>query len=237
MEQILDRTALVLRHRRLVYLVARAYTGCGLDIDDLVQEGMCGLLVAADRYDPGRGVGFWTYARYWVHDAIRRTVFKYSRLVYVPAYLVRMIDRATARLYVTLGRLPTIAELADALGVDPALCGRILQMLETPVSLDTSAGQDGAPLSEAVPDAGARDPETFALQAAIREDLNRLLDLLSARDRVILRSRFSFGGAFSTFEELARRQGLSSARVRQIYRAALVRLRHAARESWVRELN
>ena len=219
-EQTLDRTELVLRHRRLVYLVASAHAGRGLDVDDLVQEGMCGLLAAADRYDPGRGAKFWTYARYWVRDAIQRAISNHSRPVNVPAYLVRMIDHAIARLFVALGRLPTAAELADALKVDPAVCGRVLQALEIPVSLNAPAGQDGAPLSEAVPDPGAWNPETLALEAISRENLHRLLDGLPVRERIILERRFDLGGTFSTFEELAERQGLSSARVRQIYRGA-----------------
>jgi len=229
-EPTLDRTELVLRHRRLVYLVASAHAGHGLDVDDLVQEGMCGLLAAADRYDPGRGAKFWTYARYWVRDAMQRAISNHSRPVNVPAYLVRMIDHAIAGLSVALDRFPTVAEIADALGVDPALCGRVLQALERPVSLDAPAGHDGTPLSEAVPDPGAWNPESLALEAISRENLHRLLDGLPARERIILEHRFGLGGTFSTFEELAERQGLSSARVRQIYHAALERLRQVAHE-------
>jgi RNA polymerase sigma factor (sigma-70 family) len=236
-EPTLDRAALVLRHRPLVSVVARAYAGRGLDVDDLVQEGMCGLLAAADRYDPGRGVKFWTYARYWVRDAIQRAVLRHSRLIYVPAYLVREIDHVVARLCATLGRFPRLTELADAVGIDPALCARVLQALETPASLNASAGQDGAPLSEAVADPGARNPEALVVETETREDLRRLLDRLSTRERVILESRCGFDGECSTFEELAKRQGLSSARVRQIYRASLIRLRNATHGSWMRELN
>ena len=227
-EQTLDRTELVLRHRRLVYLVASAHAGRGLDVDDLVQEGMCGLLAAADRYDPGRGAKFWTYARYWVRDAIQKAILNYSRPITLPGYLVRMMDHAMATLCTDLGRLPTVVELADALGMEPALCGRVLQALETPVSLDAPVGQDGAPLSEAVPDPGVWDPEILTLEAMSREDLHHLLDGLPARERIILESRFGLGETFATFEELAERQGLSSTRVRQLYRTALARLRQAA---------
>src|SRR5205807_2631653 len=85
-----------------------------------------------------------------------------------------------ARLCMALGRFPTVAELADALGVDPAVCGRVLQALEIPVSLNAPAGQDGAPLSEAVPDPGAWNPETLALEAISRENPHRLLGGLPA---------------------------------------------------------
>lgn len=159
-ERTLNRTTLVLRHRRLVYLVAWSYGTCGLELDDLVQEGMCGLLAAADRFDPGRGVKFWTYARYWVREAIRNTIVEHSRLVHVPAYLIRMINQATTGLSAVLGRPPTIAELADALEIDPDICERALRALDRPVSLSAPAERDDAPLSEAVPDASARDPET-----------------------------------------------------------------------------
>ena len=98
------------------------------------------------------------------------------------------------------------------------------------MSLDAPAGQDGTPLSEAVPDPGAWNPESLALEAISREGLHRLLDGLPARERIILEHRFGLGGTFSTFEELAERQGVSSARVRQIYHAALERLRQAAHE-------
>lgn len=236
MERTLDRTALVLRHRRLVYLVAWSHTGSGLEIDDLVQEGMCGLLIAADRYDPGRGVRFWTYARYRVREAIRNAIFEHSPLVHVPAYLIRMINHAMTRLSAVLGRLPTITELADALEIDPDICERAIRALDRPVSLSAPAERDDAPLSEAVPDASARDPETVVLDAATREKLDHLLDALPVRERVILRSRFGLDGPPRTFEELAQMCALSSARVRQLYRAALARLRDIAcseRAEWV----
>ncbi len=220
----LDRTALVLRHRRLVYLVAWSHTGSGLEIDDLVQEGMCGLLIAADRYDPGRGVRFWTYARYWVREAIRNAIFEHSPLVHVPAYLIRLINHAMTRLSAMLGRLPTIAELAEALEIDPDTCERAFRALDRPVSLSAPAEHEDAPLSEAIPDTGAGDPETLALDGAAREELDRLLDALPARERVILRSRFGLDGPARTFEELAQMCTLSSARVRQLYCAALARL-------------
>ncbi len=227
-EPTLDRTALVLRHRRLVYLVAWSHAGSGLEIDDLAQEGMCGLLIAADRYDPGRGVKFWTYARYWVREAIRNAIFEHSRFVHVPAYLIRMINHAMTRLSEVLGRLPTITELADALEIDPDTCKRALQALDRPVSLSAPAEREDVPLSEAVPDASAGDPETLVLVAAAREELHHLLGALPVRERVILRSRFGLDGPPRTFEELARMCALSSARVRQLYRAALARLRHIA---------
>ncbi len=227
-ERTLDRTTLVLCYRRLVYLLAWSHAASGLEIDDLVQEGMCGLLVAADRYDPGRGAKFWTYARYWVREAIRHAIFEHSRLVHVPAYLIRMINHAMTRLSAVLGRPPTITELADALEIDPDICGRALRALDRPVSLSASAERGDAPLSEAVPDAGAGDPETLALDAATREELDHLLGALPARERVILRSRFGLDGPPLTFEELAQMCALSSARVRQLYRAALARLRDIA---------
>ncbi len=227
-ERTLDRTALVLRHRRLVYRVAWSHAACGLEIDDLVQEGMCGLLAAADRYDPGRGVKFWTYARYWVREAIRNTVFEESRLVHVPAYLIRMINQTTIGLSTVLGRPPTIIELADALEIGPDVCERALQALDRPISLSTPAELEGAPLSEALPDASARDPETLVLDAAAREELRHLLIALPARERMILRARFGLDGPPCTFEELARMHAISSARVRQLYRAALASLRDVA---------
>ncbi len=224
-ERTLDRTALVLRHRRLVYRLAWSHAACGLEIDDLFQEGICGLLAAADRYDPGRGVKFWTYARYWVYEAIRNTIVEHSRLVHIPTYLVRMIHKATIGLSAALGRPPTITELADAVEIDPDICQRALRALDQPVSLSAPAGREGAPLSEALPDTGARDPETFVLDAAAREELRHLLIALPARERMILRARFGLDGPARTFEELARMHAISSARVRQVYRAALIRLR------------
>ncbi len=228
-EHTLDRTTLVLRHRRLVYLVAwsaRSYAPCGLEIDDLVQEGMCGLLAAADRFDPSRGVKFWTYARYWVREAIRNTIVEQSQLVHVPAYLVRTINQATIGLSAVLGRPPTIIELADALEIDPDVCERAIQALDRPLSLSAPGGDEDAPLIEAVPDVRAEDPETLALDAVGSEELRRLLIAVPVRERMILRARFGLDGPPRTFEELARMHAVSSARVRQLYRAALSRLRH-----------
>lgn len=224
-ERTLNRTTLVLRYRRLVYLLAWSHAASGLEIDDLVQEGMCGLLVAADRYDPGRGVKFWTYARYWVREAIRNTIFEHSRLVHVPGYLIQMINYAMTRLSAVLGRLPTTTELAHALNIDPATCERALRALDRPVSLSTAGGGESVPLSEAVPDASAEDPEKLTLDGAASEELRRLLIALPARERMIVRARFGLDGPPRTFEELARMHAISSARVRQLYNGALVRLR------------
>jgi len=224
-ELTLDRTTLVLRHRRLVYLVAWSHVACGLEIDDLIQEGMCGLLVAARRFDPGRGVKFWTYARFWVLEAIRHMVVEHSRLVHVPAYLVRMINQATTGLSAALGRPPTIIELADAVEIDPDICQRVLQALDRPLSLSAPAGREGAPLSEILPDGSAGNPETLVLDAAGGEELRQLLITLPARERMILRARFGMDGPPCTFEELARIHAISGTRVRQLYRAALARIR------------
>jgi len=227
-ERTLDRATLVLGHRRLVYLVAWSHAACGLEIDDLVQEGMCGLLTAADRYDPARGVKFWTYARHWVREAIRRAVLEHSRLVHVPVYLVQMINQALARRSAALGRLPTTSELAKTLKIDPAVCERALRALDRPISFSTTGGGENASLNETIPDAGAEDPETLALDAAAREELRHLLIAIPARERMILRARFGLDGPACTFEELARMHAISSTRVRQLYRAALVRLRGIA---------
>jgi RNA polymerase primary sigma factor len=198
---------------------------------------MCGLLTAAHRFDPGRGVKFWTYARFWVLAAIRHSIVEHSRLVHIPTYLIRMINQATIALSAILGRLPTITELAEALEIDTDICERALQALDRPVSLSAPAELEDAPLSEVVPDASAGDPETLALDGAAREELDRLLDVLPARERVILRGRFGLDGPARTFEELAQMCALSSARVRQLYRLALARLRDitsSERAKWVR---
>jgi DNA-directed RNA polymerase sigma subunit (sigma70/sigma32) len=143
----------------------------------------------------------------------------------VPAYLIRLINHAMTRLCAVLGHPPTIAELAEALEIDPGICERAFQALDRPISLSAPAELEDAPLSETVPDASVGDPETLALDGAAREELDRLLDVLPARERMILRGRFGLDGPARTFEELARMHVISSARVRQLYHAALARLR------------
>ena len=222
---------MVLRNRRLAYAIARRYTGRGLDLEDLEQEGVLGLIKAIDRFDPKRGTAFSTYAVWWIHQSIRRAIDRGGRLIRIPSHLTsvsavvlraaRDPDNGTAK--------PTDpGAIAAATGVDPGLCAALLQAGRTPASVDAPVRPDGdTPLGEFLADPASPDPEAAAARQAVHEGVHRLLDLLPDRERTIIRARFGFDGEPETRAQMAKRYGLSDERIRQIQAGALVRLRRA----------
>jgi RNA polymerase primary sigma factor len=249
-----SRDALILRNQRLVWAIAQQYTGLGLDMDDLVQEGMTGLIKAADRFDPGRGVAFSTYATYWIRQSIQRAIERMGRLVRIPGHLIPTL---TALRQAETAAPPTATEPAgsdsdgdDAGGAegpeaddpeedvsdadtplpDPATRTALLRAAAPIASLqDTARPDSDTELEDLIADPDWIDPELAAAQSQVREEIARLLDLLPARERAIVRARFGFDGEPATLEQLAARYSLSPERIRQIQDRALARLRKAGR--------
>jgi RNA polymerase sigma factor (sigma-70 family) len=224
------RDTLIEANVPLVMALAREYQGPRLELADLVQEGIIGLCAAVDRFDPGRGVRFGTYAALWIKQRLRRARYRCGSLIYLPEDVrdaARKAQRLRRRLAEQRGSEPDLAELAALCGVSSARLEALLLCASEPCSLD--AGGDGVqPVGlESIPDPQAPDPAAMLTVAADREALAVLMAALPGRDRQVLEGRFGLRGEEVSTAVLARRLRISPEGVRQIQRRALLRLRKA----------
>jgi RNA polymerase primary sigma factor len=218
-----------------VAALARRFDGPGVEISDLVQEGLLALLEARRRFEPGRGVPFWAYAVPWVHGAIYRGAQDQRRAVRLPAAAqveLGRIRRAGQQLARTNGGEPAPAALARTTGLPAERVERIIAAGRLPRSFDEGPGPhaDGIPLIEMLPDPCGEDAYEEVLRRAGAPDLARLLGVLSRREREIIVRRFGIGRPSQTLADIGLRMGVTRERVRQIESRALGKLRAAAEE-------
>ncbi len=218
------------RHRLFVMQIAGEYARRGLPFEDLLAEGLVGLIEAAQRFEPGHNVRFLTYAQWWIRKRMLDFVARESRVVRLTRYARerrRGIELARAALRQDLGREPSLEELARATGVDEAGLGARLQRDPLVCSLDEPVGgADGRPLGESLVADRPEDGPAAIERAAMADEVRAAIRALPARERLVLESRFSIDGAEPlTLDDLGRRLNLTRERVRQIEREALARLR------------
>ena len=212
----------------LVVSVARQYRNTHLEMEDLIQEGMIGLCLALERFNPGKGFRFSTYATYWIRQRILRALDRQGRLIRLPVDVgaaARKVEDVRARLTERLGREPSVAELAPECGISAKRLQAVLECMQEPIPLDAPTGEEGDPLTLEVPDPQTPDPAAYLIQEESRRQLRSLLETLSNRDRLVLEGRFGLEGATVPLSELADRLAVSSEGVRQIQRRALLKLR------------
>ena len=228
------REHLIKANTRLVVSIAKRYTGHGIALLDLIQEGNLGLMKAVVKYDYKRGFRFSTYATWWIRQAITRSIADQSRTIRLPVHMadrIRHLYKVNHELEQKLGRVPTTEELAVELNLTEKKVQWILKVSWLPLSLESPVGDDEeSELGMFIEDEFSPTPLQSAYQSMLREKLTEVLSTLSPREARIIKMRFGLddGNAY-TLEEVGLRFGLTRERIRQIEGKALRRLRHPRR--------
>ena len=234
------RQHMIAANLRLVVSVAKKYTGRGLPLSDLIEEGNLGLMRAVAKFDHRRGFKLSTYATWWIRQAVTRAIADQSRSIRLPLHVVDKLTklrRVIPQLEQQLRRPPTMHEIGAAADLPSDKVRQFLLASRRTLSLEIPVGDEGSGvLKDLIADANCDEPIEGAARSLLRDEVEHLLATLSPRERHIIELRFGVGRhAPLTLQEVGHAVGLTRERVRQITIEALDKLRAAMHDSQLRE--
>ncbi|MBY0525444.1 MAG: RNA polymerase sigma factor RpoD/SigA [Gemmataceae bacterium] len=214
---------------RLVVNIARSYTGKGLSLPDLIEEGNLGLLRAVEGFDPTMNTRFSTYASYWIKQSIKRALVNTAKTIRVPVHMVELLakwHRASIQLQEELGRTPTPEEIARKVGLPKKKVATIQKAIRVTASpAQNEQAEEGWSIEEMLMDGRSKAPDSELVETDDREQVQSLLRKMDPREAAVLRMRFGLDDEEpKTLKEIGECLGLTRERVRQIESEALLKL-------------
>ncbi|KAK3122812.1 hypothetical protein QOZ80_8AG0618650 [Eleusine coracana subsp. coracana] len=237
-ESFLAREMLTMSNLRLVISIAQKYDNLGVELADLIQGGLIGLLRGIEKFDASRGFRISTYVYWWIRQGVSRALAENSKTFRLPTYLHERLIAIRGAKYALedQGIPPTVENIAESLNISARKVNNATEAVNKVLSLDQQAfpslnGLPGETLHSYIEDENvANDPWHGFEERYLKEEVNTLINsTLNERERDIIRLYHGIGKQCHTWEDISRQFGLSRERVRQVGLVAMEKLKHAAR--------